>query len=344
MRKPPPLGRRAFIADSLLASAGATTALVSVGARAQGGLHPMSLQLGWALGSTQMGEIVARRKGFYAQEGLVLTLQPGGPNFDGVAVVGSGRAELGQTSSSPSLMLAVSQGVPIRCFAVGAQRHPYTFFSLPGHAVRKPADLRGKRISMNPTGMVLLRALLAQHGMSERDVRVVPSGAGMGLLLTGQADVATGWATNTAAIRELGAGVVQMSLWDAGIRLYALPYYAATRTLETHPREIEGFLRATARGWRYAAEHRDEAVDIAVKDYPQLGRADERVALDRMLEYSLGGRAATEGWGAMDPVFWQQQIDLCASLGQFSAGKPALADVMTPGPLNATKGARLRAA
>ncbi|MES3001920.1 MAG: ABC transporter substrate-binding protein [Pseudomonadota bacterium] len=344
MRSPPHPGRREFIKDSLVASAGATAALVSVSTQGQARPPRLNLQLGWEVGSTLIGEIVARRLGFYQQEGLLLDIRPGGPNLDGVAVVASEHAELGQTSSSPSLMLAVSQGIPIRCFAVGAQRHPYAFFSLERNPVRKPGDLRGKRVAMSPTGAVLLRALLAANGISAKEVRVIPSGAGMGLLLTGQADVATGWSTNTTALKALGPGVVQMSLWDAGVRLYGLPYYAATKTLRDHPREIEAFVRATARGWRYASERRDEAVDMAVRDFPQLDRADERVALDRMLQFSFGGLARAQGWGAMDPAFWQEQIDLYAGLGQFTAKKPAVADVMTLDVLNATKGARLRVA
>src|SRR5882724_9807441 len=85
----------------------------------------VNMQLGWIAGGNQLGEVVAKRLGYYEQEGIDFTVQPGGPNIDGVAVVASGRFEAGQVSSSPSVMLAVSQGLPIKCFAVGAQRHPY---------------------------------------------------------------------------------------------------------------------------------------------------------------------------------------------------------------------------
>jgi NitT/TauT family transport system substrate-binding protein len=41
-----------------------------------------------------------------------MALEPGGPNNDGIAVVASGHYEIGQASSSPSLMLGVSQDLP----------------------------------------------------------------------------------------------------------------------------------------------------------------------------------------------------------------------------------------
>jgi NitT/TauT family transport system substrate-binding protein len=68
----------------------------------------VSMQLGWVPGGNQVGEVVAKRLGYYEQEGIDFKIQPGGPNIDGVAIVASGRGEVGQISSSPSVMLAVS--------------------------------------------------------------------------------------------------------------------------------------------------------------------------------------------------------------------------------------------
>ena len=76
-------------------------------------------------------------------------------------------------------MLAVSQGIPVRCFAVGAQRHPYCFFSLQKSPIRRPADMIGKKIGVQPTGLVLLRALLAKNRIPEKEVNVIPIGADM---------------------------------------------------------------------------------------------------------------------------------------------------------------------
>ncbi|MGZ5270950.1 MAG: ABC transporter substrate-binding protein [Ramlibacter sp.] len=335
--------RRQILKASLVSGGlAATGGLLSVGASAAGKTS-LNLQLGWLVGGNQVGEVVAKRLGYYDAEGLNVTIQPGGPNVDGVAVVASGRCEAGQVSSSPSVMLAVSQGLPIRCFAVGAQKHPYCYFSLEKNPVRKPADLVGKKVGIQPTAAVLLRALLAKNKINEKDVHVIPIGADMTPLMTGQVDVVTGWLTNTTALKVLGKDRVEMSLWDAGVKLYALPYYANTKVLQTQPQVLEGFLRATGRGWAYAQSNRDQAVDLLVKEYPNLNRDDERVALDTMLKYSFGDLTRAQGWGAMDPAVWQEQITLYSQLGQFTAGEPKLADVMTLDILKATQAARPKA-
>jgi NitT/TauT family transport system substrate-binding protein len=327
-----------------LASAAAGTlglGVVDIAAPAQG-RAVVNLQLGWLASGNQLGEVCAKQLGFYEQEGLELRIQPGGPSIDGVAIVASGRFEVGQVSSSPSLMLAVSQDIPIRCFAVGAQQHPYTFFSLKKNPVQVPKDLIGKKVGIQATGVILLRALLAKNGIPESEVKIITLGADMSPLMTGQVDVITGWLTNTTALNVIGDQRVDMRLWDSGVRLYALPYYATVQTLSTHADVLGKFVRATARGWQHAYDNRDNAVDLLIKEFPNLNRADERVAADVMLGFVFDANTKANGWGAMDPAVWKEQIEQYAALGQFSKRVPAVDDVMTTDILAATGNARPR--
>ena len=326
---------------SVLQGMAGAGAFLSFEAGAQG-KPVVNLQLGWIAGGNQVGEICAKQLGYYDAEGIEMKIQPGGPSIDGVAVVASGRYESGQVSSSPSLMLAASQGLPIRCFATGAQIHPYTFFSLKKNPVAKPADFVGKKVGIQSTGVILLRALLAKNNIADKDVTIIPIGADMTPLLTGQVDVVTGWLTNTTAMKPLGADRVDLRLWDAGVKLYALPYYATVDTLQKKGDLLAKFMRATAKGWAYAHANRDAAVDLLLKEMPNLNKADERVAIDVMLDYAFTGTTRTEGWGTMDPKIWQEQIDLYAQLGQFSKAPPKLDEVITLDVLKATADARAK--
>lgn len=322
-----------------MVGAAAAGPLITIEAAAQA-KPVVNLQLGWLLSGNQIGEVCAKAMGYYDQEGIDLKFQPGGPNIDGVAVVAAGRYEVGQVSSSPSLMLAASQDLPVVCFAVGAQEHPYAFYSLSKNPVREPKDLVGKKVGIQATAAILLRALLAKNKIAEKDVTVVTIGADMAPLLTGQVDVVTGWLTNTTALKVLGPERVDLRLWDAGVRLYALPYYATQQTIKTKPEILQKFLRATGKGWAYANGNRDKAVEFLVKEFPNLVAADEREALDVMLKYAFSSKTAAEGWGTMDPKIWQEQIDLYAELGQFSKRTPKLEEVMTLEILNATADGR----
>jgi NitT/TauT family transport system substrate-binding protein len=314
-------------------------ALLGVAANSQS-KPTVNLQLGWLLSGNQLGEVCAKQLGYFDEEGIALAFQPGGPNIDGVAIVASGKFEIGQVSSSPSLMLAVSQDIPIKCFAVGGQQHPYTFFSLKKNPIKEPKDLIGKKIGIQATGVILLKALLAKNRIDEREVTIVTSGADMTPLMTGQVDVFTGWQTNTTALRVLGDQRVDMRLWDTGVRLYALPYYATVQTLQTKPDVLQRFLRATAKGWGYAYNNREKAVDLLIKEFPNLKKDDELEAAGTMLKYAFNDNTKKNGWGAMDPAVWQEQIELHAELKQFTKRVPKLDEVMTLDLLKATEPSR----
>jgi NitT/TauT family transport system substrate-binding protein len=324
------------LAGGALAGAGG---LVQLGAQAQG-RAVVNLQLGWLLSGNQLGEACAKQLGYYEQEGIDLRFQARGPSIDGVAIVASGRFEVGQVSSSPSLMLAVSQDIPIRCFAVGAQQHPYTFFSLKKNPVRAPKDLVGKKVGIQATGVILLRALLAENKIAESDVKIITMGADMSPLMTGQVDVVTGWLTNTTALNVIGDQRVDMRLWDSGVRLYALPYYATVQTLKTKADVLARFVRATGKGWQFAYDNREKAVDLLIKEFPNLDRKDELAAADVMLGFVFNANTKANGWGAMDAQIWKGQIEQYAALGQFSKRVPSVDEVMTLQVLEATAAGR----
>ncbi|MEA2876001.1 MAG: NitT/TauT family transport system substrate-binding protein [Hyphomicrobiales bacterium] len=332
------LDRRNFLKAS---GAAAATAVLSVDAHSQA-KPVVNMQLGWLLSGNQIGEVCAKSLGYYEQEGIEMRFQAGGPNIDGVAVVAAGRFEVGQVSSSPSLMLAASQDIPVVCFAAGAQEHPYAFFSLKRNPIREPKDLIGKKVGIQATGIILLRALLAKNKIPEKDVQIVTIGADMSPVLTGQVDCVTGWLTNTSAMKVLSADMVSMRLWDTGVKLYALPYYATANTIKTRGDVLAKYLRASAKGWGFAYQpaNRDKAVEMLVKEFPNLNAKDETEALEAMLRFSFSPRTAAEGWGTMDPAIWQDQISLYAELGQFSKRVPKLEEVMTLDILKMTADSR----
>jgi NitT/TauT family transport system substrate-binding protein len=333
---------KAFAAGSLALTTGSSTgAFLSVGAHAEG-LTKINFQMGWLNSNNQIGEVCAKRMGFYEQEGVELNMVQGGPNIDGLSLVAAGRYEVGQLSSSPSLMVAVSQNVPIRCFAVGAQQHPFTFFSRKHAAVRSARELVGKRIGVSPTSLILVRALLAKSAIDLRDVSLVMTGAEMTPLVKGNVDVMTGWLTNTAALKELGSDRVDLRLWDAGVRLYAQPYYATLQTIHNRADLLARFVRATSKGWEFAFNNREKALELLIAEFPHLNMEDERAAVDVMLSYSFNEVTRRGGWGVMDHGIWADQIELFARLGQFPRKVPRVDDVMTMDILNATQDIRPR--
>src|SRR5262249_25011204 len=103
--------RRRSLMKGAAATGFAAAGLLPSGGLAKGKTQTVNLQLGLLAGNNQIGEVSAKHLGYFQEEKLNVVIQPGGPSIDGVAIVASGRHEIGQVSSSPSLMLAASQKI-----------------------------------------------------------------------------------------------------------------------------------------------------------------------------------------------------------------------------------------
>ena len=343
LRKPRRLTRAVLVALGLAMSLVAACAgpTEPAGATGEDELIPLTHQLGWIASTQSIGEIVAKEKGFFREEGLDVTINLGGPNIDGVALVASGRADVGQVSSSPSLLLAASQGIPVRAIAVGGQQHPYGYVSMPDNRLDSPQDLRGRKIGSTSTGFVLINALLEANGIPREEVKIVPTGTEITPLLTGQVDAFGAWRSNAGWLRQLPEGYGFIPLWENGVQLYPLPYYATEKTIEEKPELLAKFVRGLARGWKYAHEHPEEAVDILVTAYPNLKREDEAEGLAALMPYVFTGATEKGGWGVMSDEVWQRQLDLLAKVGAFGNDDPPSIDqVRDNSVLEATRDVR----
>jgi NitT/TauT family transport system substrate-binding protein len=335
------MNRRRFVMGAAaLGGALSTNSLIGVTAGLAQDVAQVRMQLGWLASNGILGEVAAIKQGFFADEGIELEIVPGGPNIDGVAGVAAGQSQIGLTSSSPAIMLARSAGIPIKAFAAGYQKHPFSYLSLGTNPIRTPKDMIGKTVATQPSAVILLRALLAANNIAEDQVNIVNMGADMNQLITGQADVVTGWNTNVEAMQILGPDAVQLMLWDAGLQLYANVYFATDDQIDNHGDVLARFTRAAAKGWAYVRDNHEEGVDMLVEAYPNMMREAELLAVGPVSDYSFGETTQADGWGTMSPELWENQIKAYADLGQFTGPVPTLDDVVTFSVLEATAAER----
>ena len=147
--------------------------------------------------------------------------------------------------------------------------------------------------------------------------------------------------TNTNALKVLGENRVDMMLWDAGIQLYANVYYTTDQMLAEHGDVLTRYLTGSARGWGFAKENPEAAVDHLVAEYGNLDRASELDAVGPVLGFSFDGTTATEGWGAMNPEkTGRSRSTSTPNLEQFKGDVPTVGDVMTTDILAAIEALR----
>jgi NitT/TauT family transport system substrate-binding protein len=334
-----PVTRRGFLGGSLTAAVLAGSGVLPAGrppaARGQSPA-PVSLQLGWFANAQMAGDFTAIGKGYFKDAGLDVSIVPGGPSIDPVGVVASGSVLLGNVASIGVLVSGRSRGVPVKAFATAFQRHPFAFFFLRESGIKTPADFAGKTVGIQGTARPLLDAVLAKYHVPRDKVNVIIIGGTTTPLLTKQADVVTGWVINHAQNLPIQGKSDHFLLWDLGIQMYAYTYFTTDQAFKAKKDVLTRYVAAAARGWLYAKEHPEEAVDFVMKSASGLERDMEIPTWKVSIPYISSSATREHGWGYMDPQVWDNLADTYHSLDQIPR-KVAHDEIMTNEIVRAAK-------
>jgi NitT/TauT family transport system substrate-binding protein len=285
-------------------------------ARAQA--REVALQLSW-LHSVQFGgSYIARDRDYWAEEGLDVSLLPGGPNAPVEPPVVAGTALVG-ISAADYTAAAVEQGAPFRIIGVAMQKNPFAVASLPANPVNAPADLVGKRIGMALANMPVLEALCTINGVDVGGIEVVPTQYDAAPLLAGEVDCLLCWATDLpVAMAVRGVESVTMLMADYGYSVHSQTYIATEESLRDRRDEVIGLMRGEVRGWqRYEADPAAAAA-LTVEMFPDAGLDPEVQVLqaERQVPLMFSPLTEAEGFGWFTEETVAANVETLALLGR----------------------------
>ena len=110
-----------------------------------GELTPIKLQLKWVPQAQFAGYFVALEKGYYEEEGLDVTILPGGPDIVPEQQVANGTAQIG-VNWVASLLPHQAEGMPLVQIAQIYQKSGLLLVTKKDSGIQSPADLAGKRL------------------------------------------------------------------------------------------------------------------------------------------------------------------------------------------------------
>lgn len=334
----PNVSRRGFLrAGAALAAFGPGMQLFAGGAHAA---DRLVIQFDWLMSNGQIGDVVAVKKGYFEEEGLAVEFSPGGPNSATVPPVISGAAQMGQFSETPQLFAARASGVPVKVIACGFRTGPYALTSKPASPIRTVADLKGKKIGIQPTARFIMDALCARNGVDINEMTIVNVGFDKGPLVRGEVDAIGGWITNTQALSVVGDDRIDVLLSDLGLKSYANVYFATDSAIRDNPGLLAKYIRAAAKGWGWTHANPQGAVDTLVEAHPEIDREWEMKTIDLILRLSFDQNTASGGWATFDPASIEEQVALLDRIGQYPNGRPKLEDVQSTAILEMTAAVR----
>lgn len=274
---------------------------------------PLTVQLDWKPTAQFAGILAAQQQGYYAAEGLAVTIRgDDGTGASSVQVVANhaGDAEgwIGITEAD-QLMAADAKGARLKAFATMMQSTPFALLTLKGSGLTTMKSLRGKTIGLHDDGEKALDVLLQFNGMRRADVKPVTIGYEFDSLLTGKVAAMQGY-TNDEVVRLEMEGhplnVIPMSA--NGYVAYAEVLFAAAGFESGHAAELERFVRATGRGWEYARTHKDATAEMIVAKYaPESTVAEQRASLEQTLKLVW---TESPEFGQMRMETWRRSVEM----------------------------------
>lgn len=277
--------------SALMLAGGAALFAAGAGRASAQGLESASLRLKWLPQTQFAGYYVALAKGYYKDEGIDLTINPGGPNIVAENMVASASDTFGHGGGYESLISSREKNLPLVGISVLFQKTPFTFVAKRESGIKDVNDFRGKKISAFFTGsQFILYGMLTQAGIPLEDVTVVPH-TNMAAFVRGDIDVAcvTYYNELLALYRDGIKDLVFFDPTDFGIVVPREIIVAREETIQNNPKLVQGFLNASLRGWKDALVNRKEAVDAVVAANPTLDPVHQTEMLDEVAKLMLFG-------------------------------------------------------
>ena len=229
----------------------------------------VTLQLQWVTQAQFAGYYVALDKGWYLEEGIDLTITPGGPDLVPVDLVAAGTRDFA-TSLLADLTLAIQRGTPVISIAQIQQSNGLMLVAHKSSGITGPDGFTGKHVGVwLGAWQAQFDALIAQAGLSRNDFDLVAQGYSMDPFLNGELDVASAMIYNEyQVVLESGVSADDLTIIDYaqyGLGFPGDTLFTLRSTAEQNPDLCVRMLRASLRGWQYAVENPEEAADIVLK-------------------------------------------------------------------------------
>ena len=129
-----------------LGAAAAIAAVLGLGAAAEAA-DKLTLQLKWVTQSQFSGYYVAKDKGFYEEEGLDVTIKPGGPDINPSQVIAGGGADV-VLDWMPSALATREKGVPLVNIAQIFKRSGMMLTCRKDSGIKSPSDFKGRTLGV----------------------------------------------------------------------------------------------------------------------------------------------------------------------------------------------------
>lgn len=272
----------------------------------------ITLCLDWTPNTNHTGFYVADKLGYYEEEGIKITIVQ--PPEDGSALMtASGQSQFGITAQD-SIAPSYASDNPLGVTAVAAllQHNTSGIISRKGEGMDSPKGLEDKTYSTwdSPVEKAMISYVMEKEGADFSKVNLIPN------VITNEPQalrnkdtdaiwIFYGWGGIQAEVDDVDCDFFFFSDIDSVMDYYTPTLIANDDFLNENPEAAKAFLRATARGYEYAAENPEEAAQILIEG-DTTGSLTDSAELVTESQKWLSDYYISDApyWGYIDPARW----------------------------------------
>lgn len=281
----------------------------------------VTLQLKWVTQAQFGGYYVALDQGFYDEEGLDVTIKPGGPDIAPPQVIAGGGADV-MVDWMPAALASREKGLALVNIAQPFKSSGMMLTCRKDSGITSPEDFRGKTLGVWFFGNEYpFLSWMSQLGIptegGDDGVTVLKQGFNVDPLLQRQAACISTMTYNEYG-QVLDAGLspddlVVFKYEDQGVATLEDGLYVLEDRLDdpAFVDKMVRFVRASMKGWKWAEENPEEAAMI-VLDNDATGAQTEHHQVRMMREIA---KLTAGSNGALDPADFERTVQSLLSGG-----------------------------
>ncbi|NEK58255.1 ABC transporter substrate-binding protein [Geodermatophilus sabuli] len=256
----------------------------------------------------------AVEQGYCEEEGVEVTIMPGGPGVEGEQLVANGQADF-VLGGLPDTAVAVQEGLPLVAVAARDTLTEFGLVTSPDSGIEEPADLEGKSVALSQfaTPTTLFGPFLSVNDVPADSVQVqtVAGPAVTSALLSGQVDAAGGGASTLLGVRDEMPDAGFLAYSDLGLDVLGAGLVTRQDLVEEDPDLVDAVVDCFVRGLEFTVENPEDAVEDVRASYPaEIGAFSDPVAILEFVNQNVEAP-----YGVMPPELWESSVQVMADAG-----------------------------
>lgn len=263
--------------------------------------------------------IVAKQNGYFAKNGLNVTINPGKGSATTLQTVANGSDNIGYADAGVLIQLA-AKGASVEMIADMVQKSPLEVVTLAKSGITSPQQLKGLTGGYvdGSAGEQLWPAFAAAVGLSPTDVKFVHVDIPTrdSLLVTGQTKFSFGLSNNTEPLisTKCDCQVQAFHYSDYGINMLSSGIVTSPAYAKANPDTLRKFLTALSEATAWATQNPDQAVTAFMAGAGKTTLTPQVVKQQWLNSIALLHSKRTEGqpFGCMSAQDWADSVQLMA--------------------------------